>query len=339
VSTPRALGYRMPAEWEPHTATWFSWPRQQCISFRTHMDDVWLAFAEMARVISLHEPVHINVTDAEMQAEVTSFLAGRNVTRAGIQFHHIPTNEPWCRDHGPTFLKRGSEFALVDWDYNAYGGKFRPFDRDDAVPQLIAGQLGCPSFRPGIVLEGGSIDVNGAGAVLVTEACLLHPNRNPKLTRAGIEERLREFLGVNDVLWLGNGLAGDDTDGHVDDLTRFVSTETVVTAVEPDSQDANHAALQDNLRRLRAMPAIKRIVELPMPAPVVCRGERQPASYANFYIANGLVLVPTFGDPNDIRALAILRDLFPNRRVLGLDSRALICGGGSFHCLTQQQPA
>ena len=228
---------------------------------------------------------------------------------------------------------------MVDWDYNAYGGKFRPCDQDDAVPQRIAATLGLPCFRPGIVLEGGSIDVNGAGAVLVTESCLLHPNRNPHLARPQIEQHLREFLGITDVLWLGRGLVGDDTDGHVDDLTRFVAPDMVVTAVETDAHDANHAALEENRQRLQAMKPIGRIVELPMPGVITCRRDRQPASYANFYIANGVVLVPTFGHAHDARALAILQELFPARRVIGLDSRAVICGGGSFHCLTQQQPA
>ena len=337
--TPRTLGFRMPAEWAPHDATWLSWPRSDCVSFRGELDGVLLTFAEMARVISQFEPVRISVTDIQMEANVRAFLSGRNVPLANIGFHHVPTNEPWCRDHGPTLVARDNEVAVVDWTYNAYGGKFRPFDSDDAVPRVIAGQLGLRLFQPGIVLEGGSIDVNGTGAVLVTEACLLHPNRNPNLTRAEIEKHLRDFLGAMDVLWLGRGLNGDDTDGHVDDLTRFVTPDTVVTAVEPDPQDANYAALQDNLARLRAMPLIKRIIELPMPSPVTWRGQRQPASYANFYIANGLVLAPIFGNPHDAQALAILRELFPTRRVIGLDSRAVICGGGSFHCLTQQQPA
>lgn len=325
----------MPAEWEPHTATWLSWPRPECVSFRAHLDDVLATFAALARTLSDYEPVAINVTDTAMETAARALIG----PAPNIRFHHIPTNEPWCRDHGPTFVTRPGEVAVVDWDYNAYGGKFRPFDSDDAVPQRIAGLLGVPCFQPGIVLEGGSIEVNGAGAVLVTEACLLHPNRNPHLTRPQIEQHLRDNLGVADVLWLGKGLAGDDTDGHVDDLTRFVSPDTVVTVVEDDPQDANYAALQDNRQRLRTMKPIRRIVELPMPGAITCRGNRQPASYANFYIANGVVIVPTFGHANDARALATLQELFPTRRVVGLDSRAVICGGGSFHCLTQQQPA
>ena len=342
VFTTRQCRYRMPAEWEPHAATWLSWPRRECVSFRANLNDVLVTFAAIARVLGAHEPVCINVADAAMEAEARAAIG----SAVNVHFHHIPTNEPWCRDHGPTFVVPDSKhenppagIAVVDWDYNAYGGKFRPFDRDDAVPQRIAEILGLTCFRPGMVLEGGSIDVNGMGAVLVTESCLLHPNRNPQLTRAQIEQSLRDYLDVTDVLWLGRGLVGDDTDGHVDDLARFVSPTSVVTVVEDDPHDANYAALQDNRQRLQAMEPVKHIVELPMPGAVTWRGDRQPASYANFYIANGVVLVPTFQQAHDTQALEILQELFPTREVVGLDSRAVICGGGSFHCLTQQQPA
>ena len=271
-----------------------------------------------------------------------------------IQFRLVPTNEPWCRDHGPIFLTRDAdpksatgrirrgELAIVDWDYNAWGNKYPPFDLDEVAPTRIAQILNVPVFYPRMILEGGAIDVNGAGALLTTEACLLNPNRNPNLRREEIEQRLRDFLGVREILWLGDGIAGDDTDGHIDDLARFVSERTVVTVVEDDSHDENYAPLQENVARLRDMKIGARdidIVPLPMPKKIVREGLRLPASYANFYIANTCVLVPTFADPADEVALSILRECFPNRRVIAIDCRELIWGLGTFHCLTQQQPA
>ena len=237
-------------------------------------------------------------------------------------------------------MKRDHELAVVDWGYNAWGGKYPPFDDDDAVPQRIAELLELPVFSPGIVMEGGALDVNGEGLLLTTEACLLNPNRNPKLNKGQIEQCLKDYLGVTNVLWLGDGIVGDDTDGHIDDLTRFVNATTVVTVVEEDSADENHEPLQENLQRLRAMKEIKRIVQLPMPGVVEYDGQRLPASYANFYIANGVVLLPTYRHKNnDRRAQEILQELFSDRRVLPIDSTNLIWGLGSFHCLTQQQPA
>jgi agmatine deiminase len=346
--TPRDLGYRMPAEWEPHEATWLSWPRREGISFPGRYDAVpglWLAMIE---ALSPGELVHVNVTDDEDEAAVRRVLAGSTHARRDRVFlHRIPTDEPWCRDHGPTFVTRagdrGSELAVVDWDYNAWGGKYPPFARDDRVPARIAELLDVPVFRPGIVMEGGSLDVNGRGTLLTTESCLLNPNRNPALGRADIERHLRDFLGVETILWLGEGIAGDDTDGHVDDLTRFVAAGVVVTVVEEDPSDANHRPLQENLRRLaRARDQDGRALEvitLPMPGPVAWEDQRLPASYANFYVANGVVLVPTFSHPNDARALATLARCFPSRRVLGIESTALVWGLGAFHCATQQQPA
>jgi len=235
------------------------------------------------------------------------------------------------------------ERAVVDWGYNAWGNKYPPCDLDDAVPQHVARLRGVPLFSPGIVMEGGALDVNGRGTVLTTESCLLNPNRNPHLDRAAIEQHLRDFLGVTHVLWLGDGIAGDDTDGHVDDLTRFVDPTTVVTVVEEDPADENHGPLKENLERLRTMRdqdgRALRVVELPMPRRLEHEGQRLPASYANFYIANGRVIVPTYRDPNDVRALTILQGVFPDRRVIGLDSLELIWGLGSFHCISQQEPA
>jgi agmatine deiminase len=340
--TPAALGYRMPAEWEPHVATWLSWPRREGISFPDSFDRVMPALRAMVEALVESEQVCINVSNGAHEAEARGVLHGLPMER--ISFHRIPTNEPWCRDHGAIFLTRDVDpkLAIVDWDYNAWGNKYPPFDLDEVVPTRLAQILNVPVFYPRMILEGGAIDVNGGGALLTTESCLLNPNRNPNLRREEIEQRLGDFLGVREIFWLGDGIAGDDTDGHVDDLARFVSERTVVTVVEDDPHDENYKPLQENLARLREMKIGGRpvdIVILPMPRKIVREGLRLPASYANFYIANTCVLVPTFADPADDVALSILRECFPNRRVIGIDCRELIWGLGTFHCLTQQQPA
>ena len=332
----------MPAEWESHMATWLSWPRPEGISFPDSFDRVMPALRAMIEALIESEQVCINVCNDSHEAEVQSVLRGLPVE--GITFYRVPTNEPWCRDHGPIFLTRDLEprLAVVDWDYNAWGNKYPPFDLDDVVPTRLAQILNVPAFYPRMILEGGAIDVNGAGALLTTESCLLNPNRNPNLRREEIEQRLRDFLGVREILWLGDGIAGDDTDGHVDDLARFVSERTIVTVVEDDRHDENYAPLQENLARLREMKICGRsidIVTLPMPKRIVREGLRLPASYANFYIANSCVLVPIFADPADELALSILRECFPGRGVVGINCRELIWGLGTFHCLTQQQPA
>ena len=335
TATPQQLGYRMPAEWEPHAATWLSWPRPNGASFPGRYAEVLPALGALARAIAPHEPVNITC-----QSDAVETLARQNIGAiANVRYHRIASDEAWCRDHGPTFVVRPGNVGIVDWRFNAWGGKYTPWADDDAVPARIAGILGCPLFQPPLVLEGGSIDVNGGGLLLTTEACLLNKNRNPHLDKNQIEEFLKNQLGVTQIIWLGTGLVGDDTDGHVDDMTRFVSPTTVVTAVESDPHDENYPALQDNLNRLRHLKSIDRIVELPMPAAVVQQGKRLPASYANFYIANGVVILPTYRQPvADRRAQAILQDLFPTRRVEPLDSTEVIWGRGSFHCLTQQQP-
>jgi len=340
--TPAALGYRMPAEWEPHAATWLSWPRREGISFPESFDQVMPALRAMVEALIESEQVCINICNGAHEAEARSVLDGLPMER--ITFHPIPTNEPWCRDHGPIFLTRDRDprLAVVDWDYNAWGNKYPPFDLDEVVPTRLAEILKVPVFYPHMILEGGSIDSNGAGALLTTESCLLNKNRNPNLSRDEIEQRLRDNLGVREILWLGDGIVGDDTDGHIDDLTRFVSERTVVTVVEENRDDENYTPLQENLARLRKMKIGGRnieIVTLPMPQKMVREGLQLPPSYANFYIANTCVLVPTFADPNDEAALSVLRECFPNRWVIGIDCRELIWGLGTFHCLTQQQPA
>jgi agmatine deiminase len=340
--TPAALGYRMPAEWEMHTATWLSWPRREGISFPESFDRVLPALRAMIEALIGSEQVCINVSNGAHEAEARAVLHGLPMER--IIFYPVATNEPWCRDHGPIFVTRASDprVAVVDWDYNAWGNKYPPFDLDEVVPTRLAEILKLPVFYPRMILEGGSIDVNGNGALLTSESCLLNKNRNPNLSRNDIEQRLRDYLGVSVILWLSDGIAGDDTDGHIDDLTRFVAQETVITVVEESRDDENYEPLQENLARLREMKIDGRtldILTLPMPKKIVREGLRLPASYANFYIANTCVLVPTFADANDEAALSVLRQCFPGRRVIGIDCRELIWGLGTFHCLTQQQPA
>jgi agmatine deiminase len=344
-SPPATLGYRMPAEWEPHRGTWLSWPHKEA-SWPGKFGPVPAIFAAMVRTLADREEVHINVAGPAMESSVRTLLADAGAGTRNVFFHHNPTNDAWCRDHGPIFVQRTREGrreqAIVDWDFNAWGEKYPPYDLDDVVPSRIGAELGLPVFQPGIVMEGGSIDVNGRGTLLTTEACLLHPNRNPELDRADIEGYLRDYLGVTTILWLGEGIAGDDTDGHVDDITRFVDPRTVVTVVEDDPRDQNYEPLRKNLERLRDMADQDgrplRVVTLPMPRPLYHDGHRLPASYANFYIANDLVLLPTYDPARDEEAAATLAALFPGREIVGIDCTDLVWGLGAFHCVTQQWP-
>ena len=338
---PAQLGYDMPPEWEPHAATWLSWPRREGISFPDSYDRVLPTLRAMVEALTQSEPVCINVCNGAHEAEARAVLEG--IAPECLTFYQIPTNEPWCRDHGPIFLTREDDpkLAIVDWDYNGWGNKYPPFDLDEVVPTRIGQLLGLPVFYPRMILEGGSIDVNGSGACLTTEGCLLNPNRNPDLSREQIEERLRDYLGVSEILWLGLGTEGDDTDGHIDNLARFVNANTVLTIVERDQSNPNYQPLQENLRRLNQMTPGGRkldLVELPTVRRMVREDLVLPASYANFYIANTVVLAPVYGEPNDDLALGILRENFPTRKVIGIDCQELIWGLGAFHCLTQQQP-
>src|SRR4051812_3138846 len=345
--TPRELGFRMPAEWEPHQSTWLTWPRPEGISFPDKYDTVPPVYAELIKHLVEVEEVNINVWNADMEQWVRGLLQKEKTPLDRVRFHHFPAYEPWCRDHGPIFLVREAadhrERAIVDWGYNAWGGKYPPYDLDDAIPQWVAKLRNLPLFSPKMVLEGGSIEVNGKGTVLTTEACLLNPNRNPHLNKAEIERFLLDYLGVSNVLWLGEGIVGDDTDGHIDDISRFINERTIVTVVEEDPADENYSLLQDNLARLRSMRNESgepfRIVELPMPGVIEYKDQRLPASYANFYIANGIVLLPTYRQPNDDRAIEILQREMPNHKVIAVDSTELIWGLGSFHCISQQEPA
>lgn len=343
AETSRALGYSMPAEWERHEATWISWPHAGGQSFPDSYDRVVPTLVRMAAALAESEILRVNISSLEQEREVRGLLS-KAAPMERVEFHHNPTNEPWCRDHGPIFVKRSgaTPLAVNDFGYNAWGGKYPPFDDDDVVPTRIARHLGLPLFEPPFILEGGSIDPNGAGTLLTTESCLLHPNRNPSMTREQIEQGLRDYLGVDQILWLGDGIEGDDTDGHVDDITRFVSRDTVVTVVEPHQGDPNHVPLSENLERLREMRlsdgTALNVLEMPMPPRIEREGMRLPASHANFYIANESVLMPAFGGGSDAVAADLLAGLFPSRMIRPIDCRELIWGLGAFHCLTQQQP-
>lgn len=346
--TPAALGYSFPAEWTRHRATWFSWPRPEGISFPGKYHTVPEVLSRIFAAIAPREPVHVNVPNLNYEHLVREQLVDCGFPRRllhRVHFHHIPTNENWCRDHGPAVVVHPSgKAAVVDWGFNAWGGKYPPYDADDAVPTRVAEVLGLPVCYPGIVMEGGAIDVNGAGTLLTTTDCLLNPNRNPGLSKPKIERYLRDYYGQKHICWLSGSIEGDDTDGHVDDLARFISPRKVVIALEDDPADANYRPLRrarkqlDTLRDQDGRPF--EIVELPMPRPVVHDGQRLPATYVNFYFVNGALLVPTYRDRrNDRRALETLQAHLPRHEVIGIDCTELIWGLGAIHCLTQQIPA
>jgi len=343
--TPAALGYYFPAEFAPQKAMWLSWPHKE-ESWPGKIQTIYSPYAQFVKEVASGQEVHINVADVAMQDFAALHLVQAGVPMDKIHFHFFPTNDAWCRDHGPAFLinpKADIPKVLVKWNYNAWGEKYPPHDLDNQISVRIAQELGVPYFTPGIVMEGGSVEFNGQGTLLTSTACLLNPNRNPQLNQAQIEQYLRDFYGVRHILWVGDGILGDDTDGHIDDITRFVNADTVVTVVEERKSDGNYAILQENLHLIQQMRLEDgkqlNVIELPMPSPVIWEGQRLPASYANFYIANEVVVVPTFRDKNDQKALDILEECFPNRKVVGIDSTDIIWGLGSFHCLSQQEPA
>jgi agmatine deiminase len=353
AETPASLGYSFPPEWHPHAGTWFSWPRPEGISFPGKYHTVPENLAAIMCQIQSREAVHINVPNENYAYLVREQLKAHGCPTTNVFFHLIKTNESWCRDHGPAFVLRRVkmrtkkatrvEGAVVDWGFNAWGGKYPPWDDDDAVPTRVAEELKLPVFYPKVVMEGGAVDFNGAGTVMTTTSCLLNKNRNPGLSKAQIEQSLRDYYGERHVVWLGDGIAGDDTDGHVDDLARFISPAKVVIGIEEDPRDENYAVLQDNLKRLRKLNDQDgrpfEIVEIPMPAAVEHDGQRLPATYVNFYFVNGALLVPTYRDrKNDRRAIRILQEHLPAHDVIGIDCTELIWGLGAIHCLTQQQP-
>jgi agmatine deiminase len=354
--TPPA--YRMPAEWSPHAATWIAWPHNP-EDWPGKFQPIPWVYAEIVRHLARVEDVHILVNDLAAERRATGILKRGGVNLARTHFHHWPTDRVWLRDSGPIFVKdsRGAR-AATNWKFNAWA-KYDNWRHDDQVPHHVAKLYRIPEIKPEIqlsnskthrlVLEGGSIDTNGAGILITTEECLLSDvqQRNPGVSREQLEQAFHNYLGIVQTLWLNRGCAGDDTHGHVDDVTRFVAENTILTAVEPNTTDENHLPLAENLDRIRSARNAHgpnkgkpfKIVELPMPSPVVFEGQRLPASYANFYIANGLVLVPTFNDANDRHALNIIAACFPNREVVGIHAVDLVWGLGTLHCLTQQEPA
>ena len=337
-ATPRALGFRMPAEWEPHEATWIAWPHNRD-DWPGRFTPIPWVYAEIVRKLAQVERVRILIQDRASEEAARRVLRKIGANLDAVEFFHATTDRGWTRDYGPLFVRnRAGEVALTNWRFNAWA-KYDDWRNDAAIPGVLTGALKLRAWEPGLVLEGGSIDVNGKGLLLSTEECLLSPvqARNPALNRRQIERALCDYLGARRILWLRNGIAGDDTHGHVDDLARFVNADTVAIASEPDRTDANYEPLRENLALLRKLPL--RVVKLPMPAPLFFNGRRLPASYANFYIANGLVLVPTFNDPNDRMALNTLARLFPDRVVAGINAVELVWGLGTLHCMTQQQPA
>lgn len=342
--TPSSLGFRMPAEWEPQTAIWLSWPHKY-ESWPGQFRPIPYVYAEIVKQISRFQEVRINAA-ARLHARAKRLCAAAGADMARVTFYDHPTNDAWCRDHGPIFVKnpRTGEVALTDWAYNAWGGKYPPYDLDNEIPPSIAKKLRLRRFVNDMILEGGSIDVNGQGLLLTSEQCLLNKNRNPHLTKDQIERNLKDYLGVKQILWVGDGIIGDDTDGHIDDITRFYKPDGFITCVEPNKRDPNHKILEENLERLRSFrtPKGKKfdLVTLPMPKPFKFQGQQVPASYANFLIINGAVLVPQFRQPKrDAEARAIIGNCFPGREVIGIDCYHLIWGLGTLHCISQQQPA
>jgi len=344
ASTPAQQGFLFPAEWHPHRATWLSWPHTEASWPKERQDAMFPAYIEFIKAISEGEEVCINAHNETViqAAKLRLLLAGANLDRIKLLAH--PTNDSWCRDHGPAILINPAtqQRMIVNWGYNAWGGKYPPFDRDDLIPIQIADYLDLPYVTPGIIMEGGSVEFNGQGTVLTSRACLLNQNRNAHLGQADIERYLCDFYGVQQVLWVEEGIVGDDTDGHIDDTVRFVNEDTVVAAIETNKNDDNYAFLQEIHHELKQMRLLNgkqlNIVELPMPDPVISEGQRLPASYANFYISNAAVIVPTFRCAKDQVALDMLADCFPDRKVVGIDSTEIIWGLGSFHCLSQQEP-
>jgi agmatine deiminase len=343
--TPFRKGYHFPAEWENHRATWLSYPHDDSYSWPGTLERIFPFYNRFIKELSKGEQVCINVRNEGLKAKVAHDLAAIGVDMGRITLLVHPTNDAWCRDHGPAFVVNPASKepkGVVSWRYNAWGNKY-DHDLDEQIPGLVARHLGIPVWYPGIVMEGGAVDFNGKGTLLTTTQCLLHENRNPDLFQHEIEEYLRNYYGVEQILWLDEGIEGDDTNGHIDDITRFFREDAVVTMVEPDRSDPNHDILAENLKLLKSFRLISGkqldIAELPMPAPVVYEGQRLPASYANFYIANGRLIVPNFRCKQDDQAMRILEECFPGREITPIDSVEIIWGLGSFHCLSQQEPA
>jgi agmatine deiminase len=341
---PSSQGFQMPAEWSPHDATWLAWPHNQETWPGKRLAKVEEIYLQMLEALLANEKVHLLVEDEGQGEAVLKRLQKMGIGTKNLIPHPVPTADAWIRDYGPTFLtdRKGGK-AWCKWIFNAWGEKYENLKEDRGVFERAASLIPHPCFRAEIVLEGGSVEVNGAGTCLVTEQCLLNPNRNPRLSRLDIEQCLRDFLGVSQIIWLGKGIVGDDTDGHIDDIARFVSSDTILVGFEENEPDENSSILRGNWERLKAAEDLKQrkwnLVKLPMPGPVVGEGVRLPASYANFYIANEVVLLPVFKHSHDKRAVKILKEVFFRREVIPIDCRALVYGLGALHCVTQQEPA
>lgn len=347
-NTAPEFPFRMPAEWEPHEGTWLAWPHNK-EHWPGKFPRIPPVYAQIIRGLAKSEKVFVCVNDKNMEDGARKILVQAGVTvgeSANIIFYRIPTDASWSRDHGPVFVRdREGKQIILDWIFNCWGEKYPPWDKDDAVPKHIAEIFGFPCVRPGIVLEGGSIDVNGKSSLLTTEQCLLNKNRNPHLNRNEIEEYLKKYLGAANILWLKEGIVGDDTDGHIDDIARFADEKTILCAVEENPQDENYEILKQNREDLKKMRdqdgEFFKIINIPMPEPVIddLENMRLPASYINFYIANKIVLVPTFRSKRDAKVLKIFEELFKSREIVGIDCTDFVLGLGTIHCSTQQQPA
>ncbi len=345
MKSPKDLGYYFPAEFAPHEATWLSWPHKEA-SWPGKIHAIYPNYCRFIKYLAESELVRINIADETMKDAATTHLQQANVPLEKVEFFMHPTNDAWCRDHGPAFLVNPAaeqKKVIVDWGYNAWGNKYPPYDLDDVIPTLIGKHFNIPVYHPGIVMEGGSVEFNGKGTLITSKACLLNKNRNPHLNQSQIEEYLCNYYGVNQVLWVDEGIIGDDTDGHIDDTVRFINEDSVVTVIEENKMDENYDLLQNNLRQLQQMRLATgkqlNIIELPMPDEIIYEDQRLPGSYANFYISNKHVIVPTFRCDKDDKALSVLSSCFPGREVVGIDSTDIIWGLGSFHCLSQQEPA
>lgn len=342
--TPKSLGFTFPAEWHPQRATWLTFPHNDASWQGEKLAKMRPQYLAFIKAISERQNVGLVVNDENLKSFIVQELDAIGVDLNKIEYLVKPTNDAWCRDHGPAFLINPDtkEKMIVDWGHNAWGGKYPPYHNDNETPQAIASYLGLPYVTPGIIMEGGSVEFNGAGSILTSKSCLLNKNRNPHLTQSQIEEYLFDFYGAEQVLWVEDGIAGDDTDGHIDDTTRFVNEDTVVACVENDINDENHQILDTNLKILKNMRLLNgkqlNVIELPMPKAVVIDDFRTPGSYANFLICNAGVIVPVFNNPNDQIALDILDTAFPDKKIIPLLATEIIWGQGSFHCLSQQEP-
>ncbi|MED5354120.1 MAG: agmatine deiminase family protein [Nitrospinota bacterium] len=344
--TPSSLGYRMPAEWEPHSATWLTWPHNPETWPKQDKQKIENEFLTIVRYLAIHETIHLLVNDDEMERSAKLSLKKEGVKMENIIFHDIPTNDSWIRDYGPNFIVRDEKgkrkVAANDWNFDSWGKKYK-WELDDLAGTIIIQESGLQYFKPDIVLEGGAIDVNGLGTCITTRSCIMNPNRNNKISLEEMKKVLEDYLGISKIIWLTGGMEGDDTDGHVDNIARFVNPKTIVCAVEENEDDSNYSNLKNNYDHLKTLTDQDNnpleIIPLPMPGYLGSLEERLPASYTNFYISNKSVLLPVYDHPNDKRAITILAPLFPNRDIISIPSQTLIWGLGGVHCLTQQQPA